>query len=160
MNDFDAIRNLIACYGQTVDAVPRAPQRYANLFIAEGSFTDNGVVITPRSKIRMLMEAALIAEKEQPLLSGTRHLQFNTVINVAGDTASSTSQVIVLTLNDSHGWRIRGSGLYTDEIVRDTDGQWKFKSREVSWFKDMGPDPLSPDLGDLYASFFKTIMTS
>jgi ketosteroid isomerase-like protein len=158
MADIDEIRNLIASYGQIVDAVPRDPQRYADHFIEQGSFTDNGVTVTPRSKIKALMEAARQLEEQAAPLSGTRHLQLNSVINVDGDCAAATSQVVVVALSEEHGWRIRGIGQYTDEIVRDVDGCWRFKSRVVTWFKDLGPDPLNPGLGELYASFFESIM--
>ncbi|QFU76843.1 nuclear transport factor 2 family protein [Halioglobus maricola] len=159
MNDIDEIRNLIASYGQVVDTFPRDPQRYADHFVEDGSFTDCGVTLTPRTKILQLMEAALSAESEAPPLSGTRHLQMNSVINVDGDFALATTQLMVIELGEK-GWRIRGSGQYTDDIVRDVDGRWRFKSKVVTWFKELGPDPLSPDLSALYAGFFQSIMDS
>ena len=161
MTEYNAIRNLIGSYGQTVDSVPRQPQKYADHFIEDGSFTDCGVTIHPRSKIKALMQAALEYGKNQPKHSGTRHLQFNTVIKITGEgAASSTSQLMVLELGPEVGWRIRNIGLYTDEIVKDTDGQWKFKSRVVTWYKDLGPDPLNSDLGTMMGHFFKAIMAT
>lgn len=142
-----------------MDGVPRDPEGYAAHFTEDGSFTDNGVTLTPRSKIRALMEAAQLATADQHPLTGTRHLQFNSVIEIDGDKAAAKSQVLVLELNAEQGWRIRGSGFYTDEIVRDASGEWKFKSRIVTWFKDLGPDPLNPGLSELYAGFFRGIMT-
>jgi len=161
MTEYNAIKNLIGSYGQTVDSVPRQPQKYADHFIEDGSFTDCGVTIQPRSKIKALMQAALEHGKNQPKHSGTRHLQFNTVINITGEgTASSTSQLMVLELGPEVGWRIRNIGLYTDEIVKDTDGKWKFKSRVLTWYKDLGPDALNPDLGNMMGGFFKVIMAT
>ena len=106
------------------------------------------------------MEAAKSVTADQPALSGTRHLQFNSVIEIDGDIASATSQVLVLELNADRGWGIRGSGLYTDEIVREANGEWKFKSRTVTWYNDLGPDPLNPKVAELYAGFFRSIMAS
>ncbi|NKI18692.1 nuclear transport factor 2 family protein [Spongiibacter sp. KMU-166] len=159
MNDIDEIRNLIASYGQTVDSFPRDPRRYADHFVEEGAFTDCGVTLSPRSKIKQLMETARSAEVEAAPLSGTRHLQLNSVINVDGDSAHATSQLVVVELSEK-GWKIRGIGQYTDDIVRDVDGCWRFKSKVVTWFKGLGPDPLNPELSSFYESVFLSIMNS
>ena len=157
MSDYDAIRNLIACYGQNIDSRPRNPELIASLYMADCSFTDNGVTLVGRKQVRSLLEAAKTMEAEQPELSGNRHLQMNSVINIDGDHALATTQVVVLELNAEQGWRIRGCGMYTDNIALDGDGQWKFKSKEVTWFTSAGPDPLNPALGDLYRDFFNGI---
>ena len=106
------------------------------------------------------MEAARAQELNAPKLSGSKHVQVNTVINVDGDRADGTTQLIVLELNAKQGWRIRGCGTYTDDIVLDHDGCWRFKSRTVNWIPDVGPDPMNPALGEMYKNFFKAIMAA
>lgn len=160
MTDYDAIRNLIASYGQNIDSRPRDPEFIANHYLEDCSFTDNGVTLSGREKILSLLTAAKAIEAEQPELSGTRHLQMNSVINIDNDQALATTQVVVLELNAEQGWKIRGCGMYTDNIELDSEGQWKFKSKEVTWFTSAGPDPLNPALGDLYKDFFNGIKTA
>lgn len=157
MSDYDAIRNLIASYGQSIDSRPRDPEFIASLYSEDCSFTDNGVTLSGRTQIKSLLDAAKAAEAEQPEVSGTRHLQMNSVINITDDHALATTQVVVLELNSEQGWRVRGCGVYTDNIVLNNEGDWQFKSKEITWFTSAGPDPLNPALGDLYKNFFNSI---
>ncbi|WP_159819210.1 nuclear transport factor 2 family protein [Colwellia sp. 20A7] len=157
MSDYDAIRNLIASYGQSIDSRPRDPDFIASHYIDNCSFTDNGVTLTGRKQIRSLLDAAKTMDAQQPELSGTRHLQMNSLINIDNDKALATTQVVVLELNAEQGWRIRGCGIYTDNIELDGEGEWKFKSKEVTWFTSAGPDPLNPALAGLYKDFFESI---
>ena len=158
MNDYQRILNLLGRYGQTVDEWPRKPEDYAALFAEDGRFTDNGVTIEPREKILSLMRRAAEGTREQPRLEGTRHLQLNPVIEVEGDRGTGSVDLMVLELSADHGWRVRGSGRYRDEYVRDQGGTWRFQSRALTWFKDLGPDPLNPRLGDAYARLFQSVM--
>ncbi|GAB5454825.1 MAG: hypothetical protein Hens2KO_10540 [Henriciella sp.] len=159
LNDYQKIQNLIGSYGQIVDAWPRQPQRYADHFTEDGGFTDNGVTITPRHKILQLMKTAVAHEKDQSVLSGTKHLQLNPVIMIDGDTGTGSVDLVVLELSEELGWQVRGCGRYSDEYAKGRDGTWRFKSREVTWHKDLGPDPCNPGLATAYAGFFKAIMS-
>ena len=158
MNDYQRIANLIGRYGQTVDEWPRQPDAYADLFTEDGEFTDNGVTIHTRQKLRRLMMLAAEQTTDQPLLAGTRHLMLNPVIEVDGDLGTGSVDLLVIELSAEHGWRIRGSGRYHDRYRRDEDGAWRFQSRRLEWFKDGGPDPRSPRLGDAYAAVFQSVM--
>lgn len=158
MNDYQRISNLIGRYGQTVDEWPRQPDAYADLFTEDAEFTDNGVTIRSREKLRQLMSLAAEHTSDQPLLAGTRHLMLNTVIEVEGELGTGSVDLLVIELSAEHGWRIRGSGRYHDHYVRDVDGVWQFQSRRLEWFKDGGPDPRSPRLGDAYAAVFQSVM--
>ena len=158
-NDYQQIMNLIGRYGQTVDDWPRRPDDYAALFTEDGQFTDNGVTVGPGQKILDLMRFAAKATREEPQLAGTRHLQLNPIIDVDGDSGTGSVDLVVLELSPDDGWRIRGSGRYTDEYVRGIDGTWRFRSRTIAWFKDAGPDPRQPDLAGVYASLFHRIMS-
>ncbi|MEZ5372947.1 MAG: nuclear transport factor 2 family protein [Microthrixaceae bacterium] len=158
MNDHQRISNLIGRYGQTVDEWPRQPDAYADLFTEDAEFTDNGVTIRSREKLRRLMSLAAEHTGDQPLLAGTRHLMLNTVIEVDGEQGTGSVDLLVIELSDQHGWRIRGSGRYHDQYVRDPDGAWRFRSRRLEWFKDGGPDPRSPQLGDAFAAVFQSVM--
>lgn len=157
MNDHQAIMNLIGSYGQIVDAWPRQPENYADHFTEDGSFTDNGVTVGPRSRILALMRGAAERTKDQPLLAGTRHLQFNPVIEVDGATGRGSVDLLVIELSPEKGWHIRGSGRYTDVYQRDESGVWKFRSRTVTWYKDAGPDPRDPALKDAYRNRFQAV---
>ena len=159
MDDYQVIMNLIGSYGQTVDDWPRRPEDYATLFAEDGQFTDNGVTVGPTEKILKLMRFAAKATREEPQLAGTRHLQFNPVINVDGDSGTGSVDLIVLELSPDNGWRIRGSGRYADEYVRGFDGEWRFQSRTITWFKDAGPNPLDPDIAGTYANLFRAIIS-
>jgi len=160
VNDYQAIMNLLGTYGQTVDEWPRRPNDYANLFTEDAQFTDNGVTIGPRSKIRGLMQGAAELTNDQPLLAGTRHFHLNPVITIDGDEGTGSVDLLVLELSPERGWRVRGSGRYADEYARGTDGAWRFKSRVLTWFKDAGPDPLNPQLGEIYANVFRQAMAN
>ncbi len=158
MNDHQHISNLIGRYGQTVDEWPRQPDAYAQLFTEDAEFTDNGVTIRSRQKLRRLMSLAAEHTSDQPLLAGTRHLMLNPVIEVDGPQGNGTVDLLVIELSEDHGWRIRGSGRYHDQYLRDVDGAWRFRSRRLEWFKNGGPDPRSPHLGDAYAAVFQSVM--
>ncbi len=77
MNDYQRISNLIGCYGQTVHEWPRQPGAYADLFIEDAEFTDNGVSIRSRARLRRLMSLATEQTSDQPPLAGKRHLMLN-----------------------------------------------------------------------------------
>jgi len=158
MNDYQHISNLIGRYGQTVDEWPRQPDAYADLFTEDAEFTDNGVTIRSRAKLRRLMSLAAEHTSDQPLLAGTRHLMMNAVIEVDGSHGTGSVDLVVIELSAEHGWRIRGSGRYYDRYRRDDDGAWRFQSRRLEWFKDAGPDPRSPQLADAYARIFQSVM--
>lgn len=158
MNDYQHISNLIGRYGQIVDEWPRQPDAYADLFTDDAEFTDNGVTIRSRAKLHRLMTLADEHTRDQPMLAGTRHLMLNPVIEVDGAKGNGSVDLLVIELSADHGWRIRGSGRYHDQYARDVDGTWRFRSRRLQWFKDGGPDPRSPGLGDAYAAVFQSVM--
>jgi uncharacterized protein (TIGR02246 family) len=157
MTDHDEIRNLIGRYAHAADA--QSADDYASLYVEDGSLTENGITVTPRERIRALVEYAGSLAAGQPQPSGTKHLQLNTVIDVHGDTASAVTDLVAVTLDPEQGFRIRGCGTYTDEIVRDHDGRWRFKSRTVTWFKNAGPDPLNPTFAHAMEQIFEHVMS-
>ncbi|WP_417522408.1 nuclear transport factor 2 family protein [Marinovum sp.] len=159
MNDYQAVMNLIGSYGQTVDEWPRQPERYADHFTEDGSFSDNGVEVGPRSKILALMKSAAGRTETQPLLAGTRHYQLNPIIHLEGDRGHGSVDLMVVELSPEAGWRIRGCGRYKDEYAKDPDGAWRFRSRILTWFKDAGPDPRNPALAEAYRDRFLAFMT-
>lgn len=61
--------------------------------------------------------------------SGTVHLVFNHIIDVASDTASATAYFQAFGLNPD-GTRKDSLGLYTDQFVR-IGSEWKFSRRSV-----------------------------
>src|SRR3954468_2925289 len=156
MTDHDEIRNLIARYAHAADA--HDADAYAALYVEDGALTENGVTVTPRSKIRELVEYARERAASAPQPSGTKHLQLNSVLDIDGDQARAVTDLVAVTLDPREGFRIRGCGTYTDEIVRDHDGHWRFKSRTVSWFKDAGPDPLNPGFARGMEEAFEHVM--
>ena len=77
----------------------------------------------------------------------TRHQIINHVIDVDGDTATSTAYWFAMTNNNPHGEvRILYMGHYADELVRE-NGKWLFKERRVYnesydnsalWYPELG----------------------
>jgi hypothetical protein len=123
MSDEDAIRNTIARFCQCLDS--RQFQAWAN------TFTENGVFgrLNGRAAILEMILGGELAK--QPDLR-RQHAVTNSIIDVNGDTAESTSD---LTMYDRIGdgpitVRI---GRYYDKLARQPTGEWLFTERRLEW---------------------------
>ena len=65
----------------------------------------------------------------QPADFGYQHVVIEPLIDIDGDTARCVSFYVALIENDASAPVVRAFGRYEDEIVRDTDGQWRFRTR-------------------------------
>ena len=123
MTDEDAIRNTIARFCQHLDS-RRFPEWAA-------TFTEDGVFGRYDSRAAIL-EMILGAElATQPDLH-RQHAVTNSVIDVHGDTADSTSD---LTMYDRIGdgpISVR-TGRYYDRLARQPNGEWLFTERRLEW---------------------------
>jgi hypothetical protein len=80
----------------------------------------------------------------QPGDFGYQHVVIEPLIDIDGDTAKCVSFFVALAENDASAPVMRAFGRYEDEIVRDTDGQWRFRTR-TTVVRAQAPDlkPLS-----------------
>jgi uncharacterized protein (TIGR02246 family) len=60
-----------------------------------------------------------------------RHVVVNTVVAVSDETASATSDLLVLAKGES-GWAVELVGRYRDELRR-TDSGWRFAARTLEF---------------------------
>ena len=123
MTDEDAIRNTIARFCQCLDS--RQFEAWSR------TFTDNGVFgrLNGRAAILEMILGGELAT--QPDLK-RQHAVTNSVIDIHGDTAESTSD---LTMYDRRGdapitVRI---GRYYDKLARQPNGEWLFTERRLEW---------------------------
>lgn len=155
MNDYDEIRNLIARYAHAADNYDA--DGWADCFAEHGSLTEYGETIVGREKIRELGRMALDRMGTE-VSAANKHVQVNSAIDVGGQGASATTDLLVVTLSPD-GWRIRGCGVYGDEFVRDEDGRWKISSRTATWTGESGHDPLNPGLAEVFRARFREVMS-
>ena len=123
MTDEDAIRNTIARFCQCLDS--RQFQAWTNTFTPDGVF---GRLQGRAAILEMILGGELAL---QPDLK-RQHAVTNSVIEIHGDTADSTSD---LTMYDRVGdgpitVRI---GRYYDKLARQPDGSWLFTERRLEW---------------------------
>lgn len=154
MTDYEEIQNLIARYAHAADSY--SAEDWANLFTEDGSLTEYGETVTGRDRIRALGALAL-QRKGRDVATANKHMQANSAIEIRGDRASATTDLMVVCLSES-GWRVRGCGVYTDEFARDVDGRWKFQSRTATWSGESGHDPLNPGLAKVFQERFRQVM--
>jgi uncharacterized protein (TIGR02246 family) len=122
MDDVNAIRNLIARYAHAAD--DGEGKELAALFTPEGGLESLGLAITGQERL-----AALITSIYDRHL---RHLQLNTDVRLDGDSATATSDLVVLGLVPDQGWQIVACGRYEDQLVKQ-QGDWLFERRVITW---------------------------
>jgi ketosteroid isomerase-like protein len=123
MTDEDAIRNTIARFCQCLDS--RQFQAWTETFTPDGVFGR----LHGRAAILEMIQGGELAL--QPELK-RQHAVTNTIIDLHGDTADSTSD---LTMYDRVGdapitVRI---GRYHDKLARQPNGEWLFTERRLEW---------------------------
>jgi uncharacterized protein (TIGR02246 family) len=125
----ESIRKTLAQYGQLYD--DRMHDELAELF------TEDAVYVTPtdttlgREALRSRFADVL------PTVHG-RHLMVQAVIDVDGDTATVTSDLIFISL-DGEGLPIEGVSRYHDRMVP-VDGRWLFAERRIAPLRDLRSD--------------------
>ena len=123
MTDEDAIRNTIARFCQCLDS--RQFEAWSQ------TFTEGGVFgrLNGRAAILEMILGGELAK--QPDLK-RQHAVTNSIIEIHGDTAESTSD---LTMYDRVGEgpiTVR-TGRYYDKLARQPNGEWLFTERRLEW---------------------------
>ena len=158
MKDYDAIRNLIARYSHAAEVID--PDAYAAVFTENGSMTEYGETVTTRDRLRAMMaHGQSIRAKRGEFTEFYRHLQMNSLIEVDGDTGTTITDFLLLVF-DGEGWRVRGTGRYRDEVVKEADGQWLFKSRVVEFSGGVTLDGQDPEHEGRMAAIFRSARES
>jgi ketosteroid isomerase-like protein len=123
MTDEDSIRNTLARFCQTLDS--RQFEAWAATFTPDGVFgRSNG-----RAAILSMILGGELAT--QPELR-RKHTVTNAIIEVDGDTAAVTSDLVMFDQVGDTPWTIR-VGRYTDQLARQSDGSWLFTHRQLNW---------------------------
>ncbi|HEY4333332.1 MAG TPA: nuclear transport factor 2 family protein [Ilumatobacteraceae bacterium] len=122
LEDLDAIRQLFIDYGRHLDRCDFAA--YAALFADDGE-----VLLGPLGRaqgpdaIRALMERTLAGREGE-----TYHVISSPVIELSGDTATSSVMWTVVARNSEGGTAVTMIGHHDDQLVRQR-GQWRFARR-------------------------------
>lgn len=122
LEDLAAIHQLFVDYGVYLDAGDFGA--YAALFAADGE-----VLLGPMGRatgpgqIKALMERVLAG-----LVGSTYHIISSPVVDLVGDTATSTVMWTVVERAADGQPRLSMVGKHHDELVRE-NGRWRFKSR-------------------------------
>ena len=129
LEDREAIRGLIKAYGRAHDT--RDYQSLASLFSRDGEWVSGMGYAKGPKYIFTLMDGA-IGHNPLPFPqgSGTFHLLSNDSISIEGDHASSITQWIYISEDETGRPVMSILGHYLDEFKRE-DGQWKFLRREA-----------------------------
>ena len=121
MTDADEIRNTLARFCQCLD--DRRFEEFSQTFAEDGAFGDRA----GRAAIFEWISHAELATR--PELK-RKHAVTNAVVEVQGDRATSSSDLVMFDQVDDGPWTIR-IGRYTDELTRQPDGKWLFSKRSL-----------------------------
>jgi len=136
VNDYEAIRRLIALYGQLLDS--KRFEAWADLFTIDARFRVWGRVHQGRE--------AIVREicGMQPEAPG-KHVALVPVINIenAGHARCWTDLSALATVGEDI--RVATIGRYHDRLVKDTeDGLWRFAERTLVMGGEEVPDGVTP----------------
>jgi len=125
LEDRAAIERLLLDYGRTLDG--RDSAGYAALFARDGVWIAPGFETRGPAAIKAMIDRMFANVPA----SATSHLMSNFWIEVDGDRATASSRFSLFAPNETGGPRIRLSGHYDDELVRE-DGRWRFLRRVLT----------------------------
>lgn len=118
------IRNLIAAYahalddGRTEDVV--------------ATFCPDATVVIPGYDVLAGQDAIRTAYEGMVPRRPQRHVVVNTLVTVDVETASATSDLLVLGKGGESGWAVRLVGRYRDELRLTGEG-WRFAARTLEF---------------------------
>jgi len=121
MTDADEIRNTLARFCQCLD--DRRFEEFSQTFTEDGAFNER----VGRDTILKWIQGAELATR--PELK-RKHAVMNIIVNVQGDRAQATSDLVMFDQVESGPWAIR-IGRYTDELVRQPTGAWLLSRRRL-----------------------------
>lgn len=123
-DDKDAIRETMARYCHALDACEFAG--VAALFATDGEWTTTYGSARGRQEIETLLTSVVPKPGEGPQ---RKHYITNILITLAGDTAKSVSDYLVVRESE-HGLMAVMGGTYKDDFVR-LDGTWRFARKQL-----------------------------
>jgi ketosteroid isomerase-like protein len=121
VTDADEIRNTIARFAQCLD--DRRFKEFSEAFAEDGAF---GERVGRQAVYDWISKAELATRPELK----RKHAIVNVIVDVSGDTATSTSDLVMFDQVGDGPVTIR-TGRYTDELVRQADGRWLLKLRNL-----------------------------
>jgi hypothetical protein len=121
VTDADEIRNTLARFCQFLD--DRRFEEFSQTFAEDGAFGERA----GRAAIFEWISHAELATR--PELK-RKHAVTNAIVEVLGDRAISTSDLVMFDQVGDGPVTIR-VGRYTDELVRQPDGAWLFSKRNL-----------------------------
>ncbi|RCW45755.1 uncharacterized protein (TIGR02246 family) [Halopolyspora algeriensis] len=124
LEDIEEIRQLRARYCQYLD--DGRWSELAELFTADGAFVG---LSTARGRDEL---RTFFAELQSGPLQAWWHFSSNETITVDGDEARGETWLDQPCVVD--GEAHIAAGRYQDDVVRDSDGQWRFRERKVTFF--------------------------
>jgi hypothetical protein len=104
------------------------PEIWADCFTEDGMYAANMADGTHREIVGRAALAAYAGAHQGPPVKYPKHMYWAPVIDFDGDHARATAMFAVV--NDTaSGPAIEVFGVYDDELIRDTDGEWRFTKR-------------------------------
>lgn len=98
---------------------------WAELFAEDATFSVLGRTHEGREACRAFIEAAMPPERRG------KHFLGQSEVDIDGDEATAVSDYLFIAKVDGGGYAITSAGRYHDRLVREADGEWRFKSREI-----------------------------
>ncbi|MCS6924338.1 MAG: nuclear transport factor 2 family protein [Candidatus Binatia bacterium] len=120
-----AIQELIARYNHAIDFGNY--EAWVECFTEDGVFEGSAGRFAGRAELQKFTEQFNTMRTNLP---NVRHCVMNTVTEVEGDTAVSSSYLQLVTTG-KEGTKIVFTGRYDDKLVK-VDGKWRFKERKVT----------------------------
>jgi uncharacterized protein (TIGR02246 family) len=120
LEDVEAIRQLVARYCHYIDQV--RIDEWLDCFTEDGAFDFFGSRTEGRDALRELGSGMEATQASAPM----RHVVTNVIVDVDGDTATSSSYLQILMAQRPPA--LMTSGRYEDRLRR-IDGRWRFEER-------------------------------
>src|SRR5712692_10075482 len=120
-----AIQELVSRYNHAIDFGNY--EAWVECFTEDGIFNGSAGRFAGQAELKKFTEQFKTTRANLP---NVRHCVMNTVTDVEGDTAISSSYLQLLTTS-KEGAKIMFSGRYDDQLVR-VGGKWRFKERKVT----------------------------
>ena len=120
-----AIQELVSRYNHAIDFGNY--EAWVECFTEDGVFDGSAGCFVGRAELQKFTEQFKTTRANLP---NVRHCVMNTVTDVEGDTAISSSYLQLLTTG-KEGAKVMFSGRYDDKLVK-VRGKWRFKERKVT----------------------------
>ena len=118
VSDEDAIRRTIAQYCQLCD--DGRFDEWADLYTDDATFSVMGKTYTGRADVKAFIEKGQAPERRG------KHLCFNSIIDIDGDSARAITDYVFI--DKQHA--ITSAGRYHDRLIRQPD-RWRFAERRI-----------------------------